>query len=87
MTVWVTKYALSRGILKLDAEVCDVKTDGTMVRVRGNYGDTYYHRQDWSPSESVAFAMAEVMRKKKIASLEKQLKAMKALKFKIEDVK
>ena len=75
MRIWITKYALTDGILEQEGE----KLDDSTVRV----GLLYLHREgvDWHTSRESAIARAEVMRKKKIESLRKQIAKLEVLKF------
>lgn len=77
MKAWITKYALTKGILEKEVEDCG---DG-MVRESGNHFPTYYHRTDWHKDKESAIAKAEEMRKKKIASLKKQIEKLEKMKF------
>lgn len=79
MRVWVTKYALSTGIFSADAR----QVSPTMVAYKhgGFSADSYAHGNDWHLSEEKAIARAEEMRKKRVASMEKSLKTIKALDF------
>ena len=84
--VWITKYALSKGIFTAEAEVC---TEGPspcgMITVPGSQSlmDCRYHGQgrDWHTSEASAKAKAEKMRSKKIASMKKQIKKLEGIRF------
>ena len=76
MQVYITKYALTRGIIATEAEKCD-PTD--MISTKDYY---YQHKPHWHESLQDAIAQAEKMRLKKIASLEKQLKKIKEISFK-----
>lgn len=79
MKIWITKYALTKGILEKEAEVDDSKR---MARVVSGLGWTeYYHRDDWHKTQEAAKAQAEVMRKKKIVSLAGQMAKLQALRF------
>ena len=80
--VWITKYALTQGIIECDAKTClSTVPDGSMIeKVGGNYMDLY-HKPNWHETKEAAVARAELMRKKKIASLKKSIAAMEALKF------
>ena len=82
ITVWVTKYALTSGIEKHEAE--KTHTDD-MVCVRGNRSkgtyDQHFHGKDWHTSEKSAKERAEEMRVKKLKSLDKQIKKIKSLVF------
>ena len=74
--IWITKYALTRGIqhenAKLEAggKVAFTSTD-------------YYKSGEFELSEEQAVAKAEVMRRKKIASLERKVKQLKQIKFEV----
>ena len=74
-TIWVTKYALTRGIIKTNARFC---RHGTMAfRVSDDAAfDTYAHGNDWHWTRESAVARAEEMRKAKIASLKKQIASL-----------
>jgi hypothetical protein len=81
ITVWVTKYALSQGIIKMEVENI---SDDMVVEV-GAFR-TYYHKPHWHETEEEAVAHAEKMRKKKVASLQKKIGELTNLVFKIEEV-
>jgi hypothetical protein len=77
MKVYITKYALTKGIFELDA----VQTDNPgMISSLGQWTN-YYHKPDWHTSKSSAINRAEDMREAKIKSLEKQLKKIKDIEF------
>lgn len=78
VTVWVTKYALSSGIKKEEAELAGEKF--VVVKNKNSF-DSYYHNNDFWFTEHEAKAHAEQMRVKKIASLQKQIKKLEQLKF------
>ena len=74
-TVYITKYALSQGILKVEAEIV---SGGTMIswRPEGKYTlRQYFHGRgrDWHTTLESAMKRAEDMRLRKVASLNKQL--------------
>lgn len=78
MKVYITKYALSTGIIETDdAEICS-NISGDMIRSK-KHG--YFYRNDWHKNKEDAVLRAEVMRIKKIESLERQLEKLKGLKF------
>lgn len=70
MKVYITKYALTSGIIVTDAEIL---TDG-MIRTEEKW-NRYFHGEgrDWHRTFEGAQKRAEEMRVKKIASLKKQL--------------
>jgi len=80
MKVFVTKYALTRGILEMDVEDC--KTSSGMVRTLKDF-PIYFHGEgkDWHRTHDAARAKAEDMRVKKIASLHKQIKKFEKMEF------
>lgn len=75
--VWITKYALTSGILEKDATPCG--GNGDMVQV----GQQYFHREgrDWHRTLVSAQKKAEVMRVKKIASYRKIIEKLEKLQF------
>ena len=79
MKFWVTKYALSHGILDVNGEVSE--NCSTMMCYKSNGQEICVHRQEWHTTKESANAQANKMVKNKIVSLEKQIKKFKALKF------
>lgn len=80
MKVWITKYALTKGIIETEAEDCG----DDMVRVHNKgYCDSYYHKEgnEWHRTKQSAISKAEEMRKKKIESLKKQIRKLENMKF------
>lgn len=77
MKAWITKYALTKGILEKEVEGC---RDG-MARESESHFPTYYHGTDWHKDKKSAIAKAEEMRKKKIASLKKKIEKLEKMKF------
>lgn len=80
MRVWITKYALTTGIIEAEAEECE----HDMIRAHENsFCPSYYHKEgrDWHRTKESAIAKAEEMRQKKISSLKKQIKKMEDMKF------
>lgn len=76
MKVWITKYALTQGIIETEAERS--KNHEDMIDT-GKFG--YYHGSDWHTTEEDAIKKAEEMKIRKIISLEKQINKIKELKF------
>ncbi|MGK9167913.1 hypothetical protein KXR53_16520 [Inquilinus limosus] len=79
--VWITKYALSAGIQEVEGELSGAPAD--MIVVQSQMGTVYYHGEgrDWHRTREEAVARAEEMRKKRVASLKKQITKLKKLKF------
>ena len=78
---WITKYALTSGILKKRVEDCFDISDAMVQVISRSSPKEYYHGRDWHRTENEAIERANEMKRKKISSLEKQLKAIKALDF------
>ena len=78
MKIFVTKYALTKGIEVVEAEACG---DGTM-KARGSWA-TYFHGEgkDWHKTHEASITRAKEMRKKKIGSLKKSLAKIKNINF------
>jgi len=79
MKVWITKYALSRGIFEMD--VRSQSEDGKAVY--GKAWDQCFHGQgiEWCKTKTEAIAIAEGMRQKKIDSMKKQIEKLEKMKF------
>jgi len=77
--VWITKYALTQGILEKEADNANVEG---LIYIIGNRTETYINEgKDWHKTKEIAIKHAEEMRKRKIANVEKQLQKLKDMKF------
>lgn len=78
-TAWVTKYALTEGILKMLVE--DIG-DGIVRKVNGTL-PTYFHDEgrEWHRTHEAAIVKAKQMQAAKLRSLDKQRVRIAALKF------
>ena len=78
MRVFITKYALTKGIIETEAK--DIGDD--MIEIVGKY-PIYYHKdgREWHKTKESAIKKAEEMRQKKIASLKKQIEKLEGMKF------
>jgi len=82
MKVWITKYALTEGIIEAEASLCEGHgiAPRTMIElVSSDPYYTHYHKPDWYETRRAAVERAEQMRQKKIASLRKQLAKLEAM--------
>lgn len=80
ITIWVTKYALTKGIQKHDD--CRISDYTPKMAYRaGTNSMIYYHDNEWHRTEAEAIARAEEMRLAKVASLEKQIAKLLAMTF------
>lgn len=78
MKVYITKYALTKGIIETeDAEIC-YNISENMIRSK-KYG--CFYGNDWQTTKEGAILRAEQMKEKKIQSFERQLEKLKGLKF------
>jgi hypothetical protein len=73
--VWVVKFALTKGIYEIEANVCDTDPSGNMIAEKGNVYGGYLHGKgrQWCGTREEAVMVAEKMRSAKIASIKKQL--------------
>jgi len=82
-TVYVTKYALSEGIICSDV-IRDYGRGMLALRQQGlPSGSSIYTQKDWAPTATAALARAEEIRVAKIASLKKQIAKLEKLTFAI----
>jgi len=80
MIAWISKYALTSGIFSVEAEVCS--TSPTMIHEqKAKMMSSFYHKPHWHNTKEEAIVQAEKMRKKKVASLEKQLNKIRKMTF------
>ena len=78
MKVWITKYALTQGIIETEAE----EVSDNMIRVPGRFA-AYFHGEgkDWHKTLESAKDRAEITRYKKIQTLFLQCEKLRKLKF------
>ena len=79
MKVWITKYALTDGIIEVDSEQ-DRLTYGLVV-TEGAFKNEWFNRRDCFTSRTSAIKKAEEMRQKKIASLKNQIEKLEKMRF------
>lgn len=78
--VFITKYALTKGIIEKEADIHSFRDGSKFAYVRGEFigykmtVDTFYDYKS-------AIQRAEEMRKKKIASLKRQIEKLEKLSF------
>lgn len=77
MKAWVTKWALSSGIIEVDGEI----TSSGCLRYKSGEFTGYVFGNDFHQTKESAIARAEEMRIRKLKSLDKQIKKVSALKF------
>ena len=81
MKIWNTKYALSSGITTHEVEEPNPTTPNLVVVEEANRFTLYLHGEgrDWHRTKESAVAKADDMRKRKIASLKKQIEKLEKL--------
>lgn len=80
-TIYLTKYALTKGILKMDAEIDD---EGWAVVGKNNNWNGYngvYGKKDYELNKSNAIDRANELRNRKIENLKSQIEKLSNLKF------
>lgn len=83
MKVYVTKYALTKGILEVDA---DVEDDDGIAIVRGPHGsESYYRAGDWHRTLVEAVRKAKLMLIRKRGSVRAQLNRLESMTFEIKE--
>lgn len=83
MKVWITKYALTKGII--EAETDKISNDGYChaywIDNAGYKSDSLFNSRYFEQNKESAIANAEETRQKKIASLKKQIEKLEKMKF------
>ena len=84
-TAYVTKYALTRGILEVEAEGDDdgdgFIRDGVIWVESPAGGRLYFNLNEWHRTFHVARQHALVLRDREIASLERKIERLRKLSF------
>lgn len=84
MKVFITKYAMTKGILEMDGERCTSSGLPSMIEVAPkNSIPQYYYVEggDWHQSRESAVKRANEMQSAKLKSIDKQRKRIAALTF------
>lgn len=78
MKAWITKYALTKGIMEIKAS-----PTGNPEMIEGPGSLEYYHGEgrDWHRTRESALERAEVMRTNMIISLEKRIKNLRKMEW------
>ena len=79
MKVWITKYALTKGIFTIEAT--EPNENGLITPINKLWDCYHGEGREWHRTKEAAIERAEEMRLKKIASLEKQIDKIKKLNF------
>lgn len=78
MKVWITKYALTDGIIETEGETNIL---GNFLITKGTYRNMWFSYNNCFANKESAIQKAEEMRQKKIASLKKQIEKLEQMKF------
>lgn len=81
MKVYVSKYALTRGIIVVSGEVVS-ETSETMFKANAQF-PTYYHKPDWHLTMTAAANQALLMVQRKRVSIKKALLKLAELEIKL----
>jgi hypothetical protein len=80
--VFITTYALTSGIIEVEAEQSLVCPTMVNWNIPGEYyGHAHGEGRNWHRTKDAAIAKAESMRLAKITSLKRSIKKLEALKF------
>lgn len=82
MKVYVTKYALTRGIYQVEGPVSKYFQD-LFIPNNMAYNASWreLHKDEWHTTKEAAVEKAKAMRDKKIVNLQKQIDRLKSLEF------
>jgi hypothetical protein len=72
MEIYITKYALTRGILTADAEISEEAPEVATIRRSASQSNEYFHKNEWFLTQANAQFNAEVRKHNKLESLHKQ---------------
>jgi hypothetical protein len=84
MKVWITKYALTQGIIETDGQRGSCYPENCIAIMTHKNGHKYeqgFYSTEWHESLSDAINQAEKMRNNRIDSLKKQAKRLESLRF------
>lgn len=77
MKVYITKYALTKGILEREGE----EQPGGYARAKVGIFTNFFNSREWYSTKQGAVKDAAQRRDRKIASLQKQIAKLEKLKF------
>ena len=84
MKVWITKSALTKGIIEREAELIGNENLSNTSTIECSVAwewTNYYHGQEWHLTKGAAVVRADTMRLAKIAALRKQIARLEKLKW------
>lgn len=81
MKAWITKYALTKGIMEVTGEVAKTSPEMFCYKLKGYEQYAHGEGTDWHRTLESAIQRAEDMRVKKISSLHRSIKQLEVLSF------
>ena len=78
MKVWITKYALTDGIIETEGK--NISSESFRI-TEGNFKDSWFSSKDCFTDKKSAIKRAEEMRQKRIKSLKKQIEKLEEMRF------
>lgn len=82
--VFITKYALTKGIIAVDAEIVPSSDGSGLLYASTKRRDFSVFTREFERTEAEALATAETMRTRKIAALKRQISKLEKLKIAVE---
>ena len=82
-TFYVTKYALTTGVMAVRGKVSDTSPDMLGYIIDGWPFTSYAHGKEWHDNFDDAIADCERRRKAKLESLKKQIDKLEKMEFKL----
>ena len=79
MKVWITAYALTRGIIEAEGEPCGLEC--VFVSLYNGRLREYFEQGEWFDTKERAIEKAEELRLEKIFSLERQIEKLERMRF------
>jgi len=87
-TYYVTKYALTQGIWKVQGEASEGRSGMLCFQMAGGLNNKdFAHGNDWHETLEAAQDRAEEMRQKKIASIAKQRKRLDGMSIAVVEIR
>ena len=81
-TAWITKYAMTDGILERKVEDCfDISAAMVKDIQTREYSGIYYHGKDWHRTKAEAIKRAKEMQVAKLKLIDQQRKRIAAFRF------
>ena len=79
MTVYITQYALTKGVLEKEAQVSERFPN--LIHTSAKTSDDVYSKPYWHLTREEAVAHAEQLRERKVAALKKQVAKLEKMTF------